>query len=59
MKGSYEDDIIQERIDGENIAKSMTLLPLLQEQNGGVLECHDRIVSTRPMLRNESSTLED
>ena len=54
MKGSYEDEVIQDRN-----AKLMTLLPLLQERNGGVLECRDRIVSTRPMLRNESSTLED
>ena len=58
MNGSYEDDIIQERIDSEYNAKLMTLLPLLQERNGGVLECRDRIASTSPMLCSESSTLE-
>ena len=58
MNGLYEDDIMHKRIDGEHNAKLMTLLPLLQEQNGGVLECCDRIASTSPMLRSESSTLQ-
>ena len=44
---------MQDRIDGEHKAKSMTLFPLLHERNGGVLVCRDRIVSTSPMLRSE------